>query len=293
MQNVKIGAHVSIAGGYIQSLERIVGMGGNCMQIFSSSPRSWIIPSISKETIQEFINKKNELVIGSIYFHATYLVNLADNDIIGERSKKALVTDLKLADSLGMQGVVVHLGSFKNGTKENPYKHTTIDPLEYEILLRNIRDVLELSEVQTPLLIENAGTRKIGWNIDEIAFIIKSIGSNRLKVCLDTCHLHAAGYDLSTEEKYKAFFDHFDKEIGLKKLELIHFNDSKDPFESFRDRHENIGEGEISETVFYNLTQEEQTKNLPFILEVPGFDKKGPDEKNIMIVKEIASRNDR
>jgi len=292
MQNVKVGAHVSIAGGLDTAFERVKRIGGNCMQIFSSSPRSWTLPDISEESCAKFISEKNVSGIGPVYFHASYLINLAANGYVGELSKKALVKDLEIAESLGMNGVIVHTGSFKNGTKDAPYQFETIEEIQYQKLIEAIQGVLEISP-DTSLMLENAGTRKIGWSMNELFTLIKHVNDHRLKICLDTCHLHAAGYDLSTEEKYQDFFDHFDKEIGLEKLELIHLNDSKDSVGSFRDRHENILQGQIPKKVFDNLFTFSQTKNLPFILEVPGFDKKGPDDKNIQIVKEIVSRNEK
>lgn len=291
-KNALIGAHVSIVGGLNTAFERIKRIDGNCMQIFSSSPRSWTLPEISEETRAQFILEKEVLGIGPIYFHASYLINLADTGYIGELSKKALVEDLEIAKSLGMSGVIVHTGSFKNGTKNAPYQFESIEKMQYRKLIESIQNVLEVSP-DISLMLENSGTRKIGWSMNELFTLVKRVNDPRLKICLDTCHLHAAGYDLSTEEAYNVFFDRFDHEIGLERLELFHLNDSKDSFGSFRDRHENIGKGEIADTVFFNLTHGEKTKHLPFILEVPGFDKQGPDEKNIMIVKEIASRNDK
>ncbi len=283
---LKIGAHVSIAGGYDQALERIQAMGGNCMQIFSSSPRSWIMPQIDKEKSDLFVQKKKELTVNHIFFHATYLVNMADTGANGTLSKKSLITDLEIASLLGIQGVIVHVGSFKNG-KEELYQYHNVEKERYEMLLTNIQEVLTKTPQDTSLMIENAGTRKIGWNIDEIGYIINTLQDKRLKVCLDTCHLHAAGYDLSTLEKFEAFLEEFDTKVGLDRLAVVHLNDSKDDLASFRDRHENIGEGNVGRSVFANWLTHERTKDLPFIIETPGFDGKGPDLKNIEIAKSI------
>ncbi|HRN96732.1 MAG TPA: deoxyribonuclease IV [Candidatus Levybacteria bacterium] len=270
---MKIGAHVSIVGGYGASLESIVQKGGNCMQIFASSPRFWSQPKVSESTITEFKNQKSALNIENTYFHACYLINLANPERIGESSVGSLTGELTLASKMGIEGSIIHLGSLTNGT--------------YETLITNIQRVLGSIPSDTVFIIENAGTRKIGTQLEEIGNIVRDVGSDQVKVCLDTCHLHAAGYDLSTKKSFEQFFLEFDKKIGLEKLEVIHMNDSKDSLGSNRDRHENIGEGQISPEVFTQLLNHPITKDLPFILEVPGFDKKGPDKKNIDIIKNL------
>lgn len=267
----KIGAHVSIAGGYVAAVQSISDKGGNCLQIFSSSPRDWKNPVITEEQISDFITAKKKLAIDPVYFHASYLINLANPAWGGEASVKSLVHELGLASTLGVRGSIIHLGSFSNG--------------DYNTLITNAEKVLSQIPDDILFIIENAGTRKIGTSLDEIAQIVHDINDPRVKVCLDTCHLHAAGYDLSSGKLFESFFTEFDKKIGLEKLEVIHVNDSKDAFGSNRDRHENIGDGEISPEVFKTLLNHSLTKNIPFILEVPGFDKKGPDKKNIDIFK--------
>ena len=117
--------------------------------------------------------------------------------------------------------------------------------------------------------------------------IIDAVRDNRVRVCLDTCHLHAAGYDLSDSVKFKKFLKEFDEMIGLLKLELVHINDSRDRLGDLRDRHENIGEGFVGKKVFENFLTNSKTRNLPYILETPGFDGMGPDKKNVEILKQL------
>lgn len=266
-----IGAHVSISGGYSAALHGIQERGGNCLQMFAASPRFWASPKITPEALAEFKEKKAALGIDPIYFHACYLINLANPERIGASSVKSLTNELTFASTLGVKGSIIHLGSLSNGT--------------YESLIINILQVLENTPKDTYFIIENAGTRKIGTTIEEIGKIVADTNNDRVKICLDTCHLHAAGYDLSSEKTFDQFFLDFDKLIGLERLEVIHFNDSRDPFGSNRDRHENIGEGEISPEVFKLFLNNKLTKNLAHIIETPGFDKKGPDKQNIDIVK--------
>ncbi len=268
---MRIGAHTSIIGGYTSALQSIHDKGGNCMQIFSSSPRIWKRAIVTDTQIKEFKETKKKLDIDPVYFHASYLINLANPDRGGYASVSALTEELTLAHRMDIRGSIIHLGSLANGT--------------YKQLITNIEKILDSTPDDVQFIAENAGTRKIGTNLDELGNILRDVSSKRIKICLDTCHLHAAGYDLSTEKSFELFFAEFDKKIGLEKLEVIHVNDSRDSFGTNRDRHENLGEGEISPEVFKLLINHHLTKDIPFILEVPGFDKKGPDKKNIDIFK--------
>jgi len=281
---MKIGAHLSIAGGYYKALERIDAIGGNCLQIFSASPRGWNHATITDEQKRLFLDIKKDLDIGDVFFHASYLVNLADDGRIGEESKKSLIAELNVASQLGIVGSIVHVGSFKGNL---PAVWDVSQDRKYSVLINNINEVLAHTPQDTFFIIENAGNKKIGQNIDEIASIIKDVDNERLKVCLDTCHLFSAGYDLSTQTKMDVFFDEFEKKIGLKKLIVFHVNDSRDPFNSGRDRHENIGQGTLSMKPFKLLLNDKRTCHLPFIIETPGFDGKGPDKKNIYILKSL------
>lgn len=279
---MKIGGHVSSAGGADKALKRVKDIGGNCLQLFSGSPRTWKLPEVSEDDVEKFKELKDELGIDPVYFHASYLINLADDGRVGHLSKRLLKVELKVAEKLGVKGSVVHVGSFKDRDNESSKDHD-----DFDVLIDNIEEVLDEAPEDTLFIVENMGTRKIGKNLDEIEEIVNEIDDERIRVCLDTCHLHAAGYDISTENKLDSFLDDFDEIIGLEKLELWHLNDSRDDFESFRDRHANFGEGEIDMKVFDMLLNNSQTKTKPFIIEVPGFDGNGPDKKSINILKDL------
>ncbi|HDY73175.1 MAG TPA: deoxyribonuclease IV [Candidatus Jorgensenbacteria bacterium] len=279
-----IGAHASITGGYITALKHITRIGGSCLQMFSTSPRSWRLAEISDDEVEEFTTLRQDLAIDPVYFHASYLINLADDGRIGNASKRSLVHELHIAERLGVRGSVVHLGSFKD-------KHDI--PIQeysrYDVLLANIREVLEKTPKTTMLIIENAGVRKIGKNLEEFEALMGDLANDRVRVCLDTCHLHATGYRIDTKKNLDVFLKLFDERIGLDKLELWHANDSRDPFESFRDRHDNIGEGEIGLETFRYLLNDARVSALPFVIETPGFDGMGPDKKNVDILKALAT----
>lgn len=278
---MKLGAHISIAGGYHNAIQKIHEIGGNCLQIFSSSPRNWETLSVTDEQITIFQKYRQYYAISPIYFHASYLINLADNDRIGKQSIQRLINELTLADKMNIVGTIIHLGSFKQKGAKPTNK-------QYTVLLHNIQDVLDHTPENTYFIIENAGNKKLCWSLEELGFILNEIKNSRVRVCLDTCHLWATDFDLSTEEKFQRFFEKFDKKVGLEKLELFHVNDSQDQLGSFRDRHENIGEGTIPKETFRLLLTNLQTKNKPCIIETPGFDKKGPDKKNIALLRHIA-----
>lgn len=190
---IKLGAHQSIAGGLDKAIERVVKIGGNCLQIFSSSPRGWSFTKLDEDQINNFIKNAEKLSISPIYFHASYLINLADDKKIGKLSKQSLIHELNLAEKLKIKGTIVHLGSYKNFQFSCLAEKQTIFSFQsnpkYKTLINNINDVLEKTPKETFFIIENAGTRKIGQTLEEIAHIFNDVNSPRLRLCLDTCHL--------------------------------------------------------------------------------------------------------
>lgn len=274
---IRLGAHQSIAGGYSQALKRINDIGGNCLQIFSSSPRGWNFAKENKKETKKFINLKDKLSINPIYFHASYLVNLANNSKIGHLSKISLISEMKIAPLLEIKGSIVHLGSYKEEKSKE----------KYDLLIKNIKEILSKTPKESLFIIENAGNKKIGQSLEEISQIVKDINSPRIKICLDTCHLFSNGYKFENESKLTEFINKLDKLKLIDRLECWHLNDSRDPFNSGKDRHANIGEGKININEFKILLNHRKTKNYPFIIETPGFDDKGPDKKNLDILKSL------
>ncbi len=283
--NHKLGAHLSIAGGYHNAVNKINEIGGSTLQIFSGSPRGWNFAKPTDADIDVFTSLKKQFQITPVYFHASYLLNLGTDEKLGVISRSSLKHELKLASKMGIRGSIVHLGSFKYDKDLDMNGYDVSKEIKYSALINNISEVLKDTPEDTFFMIENAGTRKIGRTIEEIARIIKDVNNPRLRVCLDTCHLHAAGYDITTQDKLDSFLEKFDSLIGLQKLELWHVNDSKDPFGSLRDRHENIGKGMVGVDTFRGLLNHPKLKDLSFIIETPGFDDKGPDKQNLDILK--------
>lgn len=273
----KLGAHMSSSGGYHKAVQRIAEIGGNTLQIFSSSPRGWSFPNPEESQIKEFLEAKAKFNIDPVYFHASYLINLADDSRIGHLSKQSLVNELNLAPKMKVKGSIVHLGSYK----------TEATPEKYRTLIKNIVEIIDKTDQKSLFMIENAGNRKIGQTLEEIGQIIKDVKSDRVKVCLDTCHLFSNGYDLRTGKQLEELLFKFNEVIGIERLEVWHFNDSRDPLNSGRDRHENIGQGTIGLDEFKTIMNHQKTKDYPFIIETPGFEDKGPDKKNLDILKSL------
>ena len=288
---MKLGAHVSASGGYSQAVRKVSNIGGDCLQIFSTSPRGWRFADPDEAEVLKFKEATKRYSVYPTYFHASYLINLAGSEDVREKSVSSMIAELNTASRFGIKGTVVHLGSFKKGRSED--SGTLLfeeSPEVYKDLFESIKRILNETPKETLLIIENMGTRKIGKSLEEIAYIIEKLSSPRLRVCLDTCHLHAAGIDLSTEDLLNDFIDYFDKIIGISLLEFFHINDSRDEFGSLRDRHENIGEGKIPKEVFSLILNHPKLKKVPFITEVPGFDGNGPDKKNINILKSLKDK---
>jgi deoxyribonuclease-4 len=277
--NIKLGAHQSISGGYSQALKRINNIGGNCLQIFSSSPRGWNFAKSNNKEIKKFIDLKTKLKIDSVYFHASYLVNLADDSRIGHLSKMSLIAEMNLALKLQIKGSIVHLGSYLTYDRGVDNK--------YKVLINNIKEILEKTPKQSLFIIENAGNRKIGQTLEEISQIVKDVNNPRIRICFDTCHLFSNGYKFNTNKELDLFLDKLAKLEINNLIELWHVNDSRDEFNSGHDRHENIGQGTIGLEEFTTLLNNKKTNHYPFIIETPGFKDEGPDKKNLDILKSL------
>jgi len=276
-----IGGHVSTAGGISNAIVNGGAIGAATIQIFGSSPQTWVTKFPSEEEIKKFKEAKRKSSIGSVYLHAAYLVNLASaSDEIYEKSIKNLSEHLKIVELIEAEGLIFHLGSNKGISKE--------DGLKKEIA--GIKEVLKRVSGKSLLIMENSagGGDKIGSNIEEISFLFKTVRSNRVKMCFDTAHAFEAGLiGEYTQENVKKLFDNLEKEIGLEHMVVLHINDSKTAHESHHDRHENIGEGYIGIKGFQMLAKEKRLYNKAWLLEVPGFDDEGPDKKNIEILRSL------
>ena len=280
---MKIGAHVSASGGLDKAIGRAQEIGAECVQIFASGPQSWAFKPASEDLIISFRQKAEETGIGPNFLHGIYLVNLGSHQTENlNRSRGALVNYLNVASQIGAQGVIFHSGSHKGAGFDAVFQQT----------VERLTEVLEGSPEDAQLIIENcAGMgNQIGASFAEIGRIMKALASPRVKVCLDTQHSFAAGYDVATKEGLDRTMEEFDREIGLEHLVAVHANDSKIPFGGGVDRHENIGDGNIGTAGFEVIMAHPAFRDIPFLLEVPGTERSGPDRDNVERLKAIRAR---
>jgi apurinic endonuclease APN1 len=275
----KIGAHVSAAGGLYNAFINAEKIGAECVQIFGGSPKMWRARAQTEAEIKKYREAQKLSRVEHVYLHASYLVNLgSDKGANRENSVLSLIDHMAIAEQIGAQGVIFHLGSSMAGTVQEALKFT----------VEGIKSVLKAVPGKTFLIMENSagGGHKLGLDFAEIDRIMVRVGSPRLKVCLDTAHIfEAGGIDEYSKPKVKKLFDEFDEKIGLEYLVALHINDSKTPFNSHHDRHENIGDGHIGLEGFKNLAADKRLHDKDWLLEVPGMDNQGPDRENIEILR--------
>ena len=280
---MKIGAHVSAAGGVSNAIGRAREIGAECVQIFASGPQSWAFKPIAEDEVIAFRQKAEEAGIGPNFLHGIYLVNLGSPQTENlDRSIAALTNYMSAAAQIGAQGVIFHSGSHKGVGFDAVFEQT----------VQRLHQVLERTPEEAQLIIENcAGMgNHIGASFAEIGRILKALDSPRVKVCLDTQHSFAAGYDVATPEGLDRAMDEFDRELGLEHLVAVHANDSKIVLGGGVDRHENIGEGNIGIAGFECIMAHPAFRDVPFLLEVPGTNRSGPDVANVERLKAIRAR---
>ena len=273
-----IGAHVSTAGGLDLSLDRALEITADCTQIFLSPPQQWRTVDYDDEVVNNYLTKLEKTNIGPNFVHGIYLINLASEN--PENLKKAidwLIWSQKTCGKLHLAGTNFHLGSHKGNGFASVQK----------LVEGSLAKILANSPDDVDLILENSAGNAICGKIIELGTLIKNLKDKRLKVCIDTQHAFASGYDLRDKEGVKRLVDEIAQEVGIKNVVMIHTNDSKMELGSGRDRHENIGEGLIGENGFELLLNHPQLKHLPFVLEVPGFSQTGPDQQNIDLLRSL------
>ena len=277
-----LGAHVDSSGGLHLSYERAKAMGADAIQVHPTPPGFWGSPKLDEARIATFKEAAAQHGNPPFYFHAVYLINLAGDDTtLRQRSESTLTGYLKAADELGINGVIFHTGSHKGAGFE----------VRLHSILGHLRNVLERANPKhARLLIENnAGLGGcVGARFEEIQQMLSGLDDERVGVCYDTCHAFASGYDERTPESVSKTIDELDRVVGLKRVDVVHANDSVTGLGSNRDRHANIGAGEIGEDGFRALLHEPRLAKLPFILEVPGAGG-GPDAEQVQVLRRLAA----
>jgi len=258
-----IGAHLSISQGFAQAALNTKTINATALQIFTKSNRSWSAKKIPHDDIIAWNNACKEVTMEkkNICIHASYLINLASNKpTLINQSQAALIEELDRASLLEVPTVVLHPGS--RGTQD-----ISLAIKQIATQLQNVFDATK----KTIIAIESMAGQgsSVGSSLEELAAIIFHLPErlhNRIGVCLDTCHLFTAGYDLT---QYDLFWQKFDTIIGRKFLKIIHINDSKMLFNSHKDRHEQIGQGKIPKEVFFQIMNDASLANIPKIIETP------------------------
>jgi deoxyribonuclease IV len=280
---VEFGAHVSASGGIHTAIDRIEAIGGDCVQVFTQSPRMWRPTDHKPEAIAQFRERRREAGIGGVVCHALYLCNLAaPDDEIYEKSIRTMRSTVDAASAIGADAVIFHVGSHLGAGFEAGVERTTAA----------IAQILERCDGDTWLLIENsAGTgATIGRSVEELITLVDRLDKPpRLGVCLDSCHLFASGYDVTDPAVVDALVAQLDASIGLDRLRALHINDSATPLGSNRDRHANILEGEIGEGMGAFLAHP-AFQQLSAYLEVPGVDRQGVSAEELKKVRDLHAR---
>jgi len=272
--NMRIGAHVSSAGGCQTVFARAADIGAEAIQLFISAPQQWKAPNITPEQESAFAAGFSAANV-PVFFHGVYLMNFASGDeAIQQKSVESLKNYLLWADRLGAAGTIFHVGS---------HLGAGFDAVLPQIC-RLLREAQEAAPGTSKLIMEtNAGQGAcVGRTFGELGAILRGLDNGRrVGICIDTCHVFAMGYDIATAEGCEIAMTEFDREIGLERLVAVHANDSKMPLGGVRDRHENIGDGHIGIEGFRCVMGHAAFRDVPFLLEVPGIDGKGPDRENI------------
>jgi deoxyribonuclease IV len=281
-----IGAHVSPAGGPAKAVARGVEKRADAIQIFNQNPRAWKPTVYSDEQVAEFHDAMKGSRVKALLIHAVYLLNPATDDReMRAKTRTSLIASLRAGDALGAHAVVLHAGSAKAGEVAPAIKRAG----------RVIRQALEQSE-SCPLHLENTagagGT--LGRSFGELADLLEAAGaSKRLGICLDSCHLLASGFDIRTEDGLSAVLDDCVGLVGRDRLGSLHLNDSQAPLGSNRDRHANVGEGELGRRGCSVFLSEPRFDGLPCVLETQGPEHTGPSKEEITLSRRLRSQGRR
>ena len=275
---------MSVAGGVSKAVDRAIVHGCEALQVFTKNASQWRGKPLDPAEVRLFRERVEQTGITPVVSHASYLINLATTfPILREQSIAAFVDEIDRAEALGLLGVVIHPGTCTAGPDNEA--------------LRLIADAIRVAfkarpRAKTMVLLEHtAGQgRTLGHRFEHLATVIGHLrGSRRVGVCLDTCHLVASGYDITTEAGYRDTFEQFDRLVGIERLKVFHGNDSKKPCGSHVDRHEHIGEGCIGLEPFRRLLHDPRFAGLPILIETKKS--KGAERKGVVVEDPLDVKN--
>ena len=259
-----LGAHMSMAGGYYKAVEIAQACGCDCVQLFTKNNNQWVGKAISDDDAARFQQSLKDLKINHPIAHNSYLINMGSPDTaLWKKSIDAFVIELQRADQLGIPYVVAHPGAFTTSSEEAGLK---------AIILALDEVHKQLPQAKAMCLLETTAGQGscLGAKFEHLATIIEGVKQpERLGVCVDTCHIFAAGYAMGTKKEYMATMKALDATVGIDKVKAFHLNDSKAKFNSHVDRHEHIGRGQIGIEPFRFLMNDRRFKKVPMYLETP------------------------
>ncbi len=277
--SVKLGFHVSIRGGVDMAVDRADAIGCTTFQIFTQSPRMWRYRELREDEVTRFKHRLRETGIDPVFCHMPYLPNLSTpNPLNYRKSVDTLKAEVEKCNRLGIGYLVTHLGSHL-GSGPNMGMERIVDALN------NV--YAEFDETPIILLENTSGkTNEVGSTFEEIGRIIERAESDRVGLCMDTCHAYTRGYDIATRRGLSDALDELDDHIGLGRLHLVHLNDARDPLGSRLDRHEHVGLGNIGEEGF-RVIMSSVLRGVPMVIETP-MDEKRADVDNMRKAMELA-----
>ena len=277
---------MSIAGGYYKAVIAANNAGCDCVQVFTKNNNQWRAKPITDDDATRFVEAMKEHSIADPLSHASYLINLASpKEELRTKSIDAMIVELERAHQLEIPHVVFHPGSFT----------TSSEPEGLDAIVDSLNTILQRTDklASIPLLENTAGQgSNLGWKFEHLAYIIESVSeSERLGVCIDTCHTFAAGHPLGSTQEYASTLQAMDETFGIEKIKAFHLNDSKKEFGSRKDRHEHIGEGEMGIEPFVNLINDSRFEDTPMYLETEKGERDGVnmDVMNLTTLRNLKS----
>lgn len=259
-----LGSHLSIAGGYYKAVNAAKELDLDCVQIFTKNNNQWRAKEMTEEDVTKFRDAIEETGIQMPCAHDSYLINLASpQEELWQKSLAAFIIELERAERLGLAGVVMHPGSYVKSTEEEGLQKIIE---AFDIVLEKTAGQKVEVWIETTA---GQGTN-LGHRFEHLNEIISGVQDHtRLGVCVDTCHIFAAGYPLETIKEYEATMNEFDKVVGIDRIKAFHLNDSKKEFGSRVDRHDHIGQGFLGLKPFKHIVNDKRFKNLPMYMETP------------------------
>jgi len=282
-----LGAHMSIAGGYYKAVEAAERAGCDCVQVFTKNNNQWRAKELTTAEAERFRSSLVELGIKFPIAHDSYLINLAspDNEL-WKKSVDAFVVELQRAEMLGIPYVVTHPGAYTTSTESRGIKR----------IIKALNEVHKQTKgLQARCLLENTAGQgsNLGWKFEHLATILEGVKNpDLLGVCIDTCHLFAAGYPLGTEKEYRATMKALNQTVGIQSIKAFHLNDSLKPLGSRVDRHAHIGRGEMGLEPFRFLLNDRRFRKIPMYLETAKGQEDGEDLDviNLRTLRKLVAR---